>query len=72
MRQLPTPALSEREIEILLQMREGDANKQIAQKLGLKEKTVQHHIGSLCKKLSATNRTQAVITALRLGLIPLG
>jgi DNA-binding NarL/FixJ family response regulator len=66
----PAP-LSQREIEILLHMREGSTDKEIARLLGLSERTVQHHVQSICQKLSAANRTQAVVTALRRRIVPL-
>jgi DNA-binding NarL/FixJ family response regulator len=66
----PAP-LSQREIEILLLMREGTTDKEIARLLGLSERTVQHHVQSICQKLAAANRTQAVVTALRRRIIPL-
>jgi len=55
----------------LLHLREGETDKLIAQKLGLCEKTVQHHVHTLCQKMSAANRSQAVIFALRQKIIPL-
>jgi DNA-binding NarL/FixJ family response regulator len=66
----PAP-LSQREVEILLHMREGTTDKEIARLLGLSERTVQHHVQSVCQKLAAANRTQAVVTALRRRIIPL-
>ncbi len=63
--------LSQREVEILLHMREGTTDKEIARLLGLSERTVQHHVQSVCQKLAAANRTQAVVTALRRRIIPL-
>ncbi len=70
-RKKTAPALTQREIEILLHMREGDTDKLIAQKLSLCEKTVHHHARAVCRKLSVANRTQAVIFALRRKIIPL-
>lgn len=66
-----TPTLSKRELEVLLRMREGDADKQIALDLRLSKRTVQHHVQAICLKLSAANRTQAVVMALRRKLISL-
>lgn len=65
------PGLSGRETEILLQVREGQTDKQIARDLGLSERTVQHHVQAICQKLDATNRTHAVVIAMRRAIIAL-
>jgi len=71
-RRTTAPALlTAREIEILLHLHEGETDRLIAQKLGLCEKTVQHHVQTVCRKLSAANRSQAIIFALRQKIIPL-
>ncbi len=62
-------ALSDREIEVLRHAATGASNKEIAAALGLAENTVKNHIKSLMVKLQATDRTQAVTTALRRGVI---
>lgn len=64
-------ALSRREVGILCHMREGSTDKEIARLLGLSERTVEHHVQSVCQKLAVANRTQAVVVALRRQLIPL-
>ncbi len=64
-------SLSRREIEILIHLREGRGDKQIAAALGLSTKTIQHHVWTLCHKLAAANRTHAVVIALRLKIIAL-
>ncbi len=66
----PSP-LSSREIEITNLMAAGCANKQIALQLGISEQTVKNHITSIFDKLGATARTDAVMKALRSGLINL-
>jgi len=61
--------LTEREIELLHWMVEGFSNKGIAQKLFISENTVKYHIRNILQKLGAQNRTEAVATAIRQGLI---
>lgn len=63
------PYLTGRELEVLRGLGEGRTDREIAQALGVSEKTVHHHVGTLLAKLSARNRTHAVVQALRLGLI---
>ena len=48
---------------------EGKSNKQIAYEIGVSEATVKLHINALLRSLNVTNRTQAVITAQKMGLI---
>lgn len=64
-------ALSAREIEVLECMALGGANKTIAHRLSLSEDTVKAHIRSIFSKLDVNDRTQAVTTALRRGIIVL-
>lgn len=59
--------LSKREWEVLGLLIDGQTNKQIARKLGLQEITVKIHVRNMYKKLSATNRADAVRIALRSG-----
>jgi two-component system nitrate/nitrite response regulator NarL len=63
--------LSEREAEVLSLVAEGLANKEIAARLGISEHTVRFHVRALLGKLGTQNRTEAVVRALRLGLITL-
>lgn len=56
--------LTEREQEILRLIALGGTNKEIAQKLGIAEKTVKNHISSIFQTLHVNNRTQAAIYAL--------
>jgi len=56
--------LTEREQEILRLIALGGANKEIAKKLGIAEKTVKNHISSIFQTLHVNNRTQAAIYAL--------
>ena len=55
--------LSEREMQVLEHLAEGQSNREIAQGLSLAEATVKMHVKSICTKLGANNRTQAVIVA---------
>jgi two-component system NarL family response regulator len=58
-------ALSKREHEVLGLLSEGKSNEQIAQSLGLSIQTVKVHVKHILKKLKVTDRTQAVIKALK-------
>jgi NarL family two-component system response regulator YdfI len=72
---LETPAaprpevLSDREHQVLEMMANGAANKQIAGRLGIAERTVKSHVTSIFHKLGAASRAEAVATALRRGLL---
>jgi len=61
--------LSPRELTVLMWMKEGKTNWEIAQILGLSERTVRFHVGGIFEKLDVTSRTQAVARALGAGLI---
>jgi two-component system NarL family response regulator len=63
--------LSDREIEILCLLAQGMADSEIAARACITEGTVRSHVSNLLTKLGLTNRTQAVIYALRRGLINL-
>lgn len=58
-----TVNLTEREREVLLLVRGGLANKQIARRLGISERTVKAHLTSVFQRLGVTDRTQAAIWA---------
>jgi DNA-binding NarL/FixJ family response regulator len=64
----PGDTLSEREREVLLMVVEGLANKQIARRLGISEKTVKAHLTSVFRQIGVTDRTQAALWAERNGL----
>jgi two-component system, NarL family, response regulator len=69
-RQRAAPAdLSERELHVLRQVATGLSNKQIARRLGISEKTVRNHLSRVFNKLRAANRTEAVLNAMRVGLL---
>lgn len=61
--------LTRRETEVLDYIAQGYQNKQIAMKLGISEQTIKNHITSILRKLNANARTEAVVVALRQGLI---
>ena len=63
--------LTPRETEILNHMAKGYLNKQIAGMLDISEQTIKNHVTSILRKLDANARTQAVITAVRRGIISL-
>jgi len=63
--------LTPRETEILNYMAKGYLNKQIAGMLDISEQTIKNHVTSILRKLDANARTQAVITAVRRGIIKL-
>ena len=63
--------LTAREVEVLELLAEGLPNKSIATRLGISDQTVKFHVASICGKLGAANRTDAVRRALRRGLISL-
>ena len=64
-------ALSSREIDVLRLIGEGNANKQIADKLSIAETTVKNHISNILSKLGANDRAHAVTIALQRGIIEL-
>jgi two-component system response regulator DegU len=66
--QLISP-LTLRETEVLNCISEGLANKQIAAKMDISEQTIKTHITSILRKLNANTRTEALIQAIKQGLI---
>jgi DNA-binding NarL/FixJ family response regulator len=63
--------LSQREVAVLEQVASGKANKLIARVLDVSEETVKAHLRNIFSKLDVGDRTQAVTTALRRGIIDL-
>ncbi|MEX2421214.1 MAG: response regulator transcription factor [Actinomycetota bacterium] len=68
----PRAVLSDREREVLMLVGAGLANKQIATKLGISEKTVKGHLSHIFQALGVTDRTQAALWAERNGLLSHG
>jgi DNA-binding NarL/FixJ family response regulator len=60
-----TQELSPREQEVLLLVRKGRANKQIARELGISERTVKAHLTNVFARIGVTDRTQAALWAER-------
>jgi DNA-binding NarL/FixJ family response regulator len=67
----PLERLTDREEEVLKLLAAGLPNKEIATQLSLSEGTVKNHISVILGKLHANDRTQAVLTALKRGLVDL-
>ena len=67
--QLPYEKPSVRELEVLQAAADGLTNKQIAERLVITEKTVKNHISNIFSKLNVNDRTQAILYALRQGLV---
>jgi two-component system nitrate/nitrite response regulator NarL len=60
--------LSPRELQVLIKLCDGKANKEIARDLGIQEPTVKLHMKTLYRKIGAHNRTQAAMIAKEAGL----
>ena len=69
---LPQPALSGREMQVLELMGEGLPNRDIAETLGVEESTVKVYVRGVLSKLGVDQRTEAVVVALKRGLLHLG
>jgi len=61
--------LTGRQIEILMLLRDGAPNREIADKLFISPKTVDHHISAILSKLDVTSRAKAVVEAQKLGIL---
>ncbi len=64
-----SPALTEREIQVLQLMVEGKTDRQIGQALAVSERTVRQHLQSIYLKLAAKTRVEAAVRAVQLGLV---
>ncbi|MFJ4502686.1 LuxR C-terminal-related transcriptional regulator [Streptomyces sp. NPDC088864] len=64
--------LTGREMEVLTMIASGHSNEGIAENLFIAQATVRSHVLSILRKLSARNRTEAVVTAYRQGLLSIG
>jgi DNA-binding NarL/FixJ family response regulator len=63
------PPLTERELEVIRALAQGMSDRQIARSLDISEKTVRNHTSNIYRKLHIFDRTQAVIYAIREGVI---
>ena len=63
--QLPAPALTNREIEVLKLVAKGMSNREIAEELYISENTVKNHVRNILEKLHLHNRMEAVIYAVK-------
>ena len=70
-REVPPPIrpLSSREFEVLSLLAEGAPNKVIARRLDISVHTAKFHVASIIAKMDAANRTDAIATAMREGLV---
>jgi DNA-binding NarL/FixJ family response regulator len=66
----PVENLTERELEVLNLAGRGYTNKAIGVQLGISDRTVQGHLAKIFAKLQAASRTEAVMRAVSLGLLP--
>ena len=64
-------AVSKREIEVLQLIADGCSTPEVAQQLFISQKTVKNHLASIYAKLDARDRTQAVLQAVRMGIVRL-
>lgn len=67
----PGSELTERETEVLRHLAHGRSNREIAKALFISEETVKTHVGNIFGKLRLTHRSQAIVFALKQGLISL-
>ena len=69
-RQAARTGLTARQVEVLELIGQGLRNREIAGALGIRIRTVEVHIEQILLKLGATNRTEAVLNAIKSGLLP--
>ena len=67
----PEPLISKREAEVLQLIARGASTSEAAEELYISVKTVKNHLASVYQKLDSRDRTQAIIQAVRLGIITL-
>jgi len=63
--QFPTPALTQRELEVLKLVAKGQSNREIGEELYISENTVKNHVRNILEKLHLHSRMEAVIYAVR-------
>lgn len=64
-------SLTNRELEVLMQVANGMFNKEIATNLNISERTVKNHISNIFKKIDVSDRTQAAVFAIKNNIIKL-
>jgi DNA-binding NarL/FixJ family response regulator len=67
----PPQVLTRRELEVLELMKLGKSNRQIAEELVISPGTAKNHVEHIISKLGVSDRTQAVVTGLELGILGL-
>jgi DNA-binding NarL/FixJ family response regulator len=70
-RKVEDGVVSAREEEVLQLVADGFGTTEIAQRMFISQKTVKNHLASIYDKLNARDRTQAVLTAVRMGIVKL-
>ncbi len=70
-REFAPEALSAREREVLILASKGLSSKEVAARLFISERTVQTHLASIYDKLGAKNKTEALLLALKYGVVTL-
>ncbi len=65
-------AVSRREEEVMQLIADGCSTGEVAERLYISQKTVKNHLASIYQKLDARDRTQAVLRAVRMGIVSLG
>jgi DNA-binding CsgD family transcriptional regulator len=63
--------LTPREHDVLIELARGSSNRDIAAALGISENTVKFHVATILAKLQARSRAEAVMAAVRRGVLPL-
>jgi two-component system, NarL family, response regulator len=71
LQRMTNPELTERELEVLRLMAQGMGNQEIGTALIIGESTVKSHVNRILSKLGVSDRTQAVITAVKRGIVSL-
>jgi DNA-binding NarL/FixJ family response regulator len=66
---LPSDVLTPRELEVLGLVQRGRSNREVAENLFISRGTVKRHIENIMAKLGVSDRTQAVVKALQLGIL---
>jgi two-component system NarL family response regulator len=64
--------LTDRELQVLRRIAEGLTNREIAEQLGLSESAVKARVNGLLDKLGVTDRTKALVLAIKRGLVQIG